>query len=340
MSKDIDEGSRARRRRRWPIVLLTLVALVSTGCLAMVLTTNGPGVGHFRTPAGRQTYTDAYRTAFAALPQPTETRDVETTFGTVRTYAWVNPRPVDEVPVVLVPGRASGVPMWGENLRDFLAHRTVYAFDAIGDSGLSEQTLPLRDMADNARWVEEALNALDLDRIHLVGHSQGGGLAAAVAVRHPERLASLTLLEPIMTFGMLPVWAIAWSAVAALPFLPESLRDHALNRIGGVEDSEVDPEDPMARMIAAGTRHFDSGNLPTPSRLTDEQMRNLKMPVYVAIASDKSLAGGEDAAKRAQRLPDATVKIWPETTHSLPMQVSAELDAELERFWAGVRRDD
>lgn len=335
--EDEDTGAR-RKRRRWPVVLITAIAVVSTGCLAMVIGTTGPGVGHFRTPEGRQAYIDAYDAAFAALPKPTETHDVETTFGTVRAYAWINPDPVDEAPVVLVPGRASGVPMWGENLRDFVEHRTVYAFDAIGDSGLSEQTLPLRDMDDNARWMEEALDGLELDRIHLVGHSQGGGLAAAVAVRYPDRLASLTLLEPIMTFGMLPAWAIAWSAVAALPFLPDSWRDHALNRIGGVEDDEVDPEDPMARMIAAGTTHFDSGSLPTPSRLSDEQMRALTMPVYVAIASDKSLAGGEDAAEKAELIPTATVKVWPETTHSLPMQVASELDAELETFWGDVPR--
>ena len=294
------------------------------------------GIGRFRTPEGRLAYVQAYEAAFAALPRPSETHDVSTSFGTVRAYAWVNESPIDDVPVVLVPGRASGVPMWGENLHDFAEHRTVYAFDAIGDSGLSEQTRPLHDMDDNALWVEEALAALDLDRIHLVGHSQGGGLAAAVAVRHPTRLASLALLEPIMTFGMLPAWMIAWSAVAALSFLPDSWHTHALNRIGGVEDDEVDPDDPMAKMISAGTTHFDSGSLPTPSRLSDEQIRGLRLPVYVAIASDRSLSGGEGAAKRAAAVPRATVKIWPRTTHSLPMQVAQELDAELERFWAGA----
>ncbi|MEU0316609.1 hypothetical protein [Nocardioides sp. NPDC006273] len=104
------------------------------------------------------------------------------------------------------------------------------------------------------------------------------------------------------------------------------------------EGRQVDPEDPMARMIAAGTTHFDSGSLPTPSRLSDEQMRALTMPVYVVIASDKSLAGGEDAAEKAELIRTATVKVWPETTHSLPMQVAPELDAELERFWADVPR--
>jgi pimeloyl-ACP methyl ester carboxylesterase len=33
--------------------------------------------------------------------------------------------------------------------------------------------------------------------VHLVGHSFGGWLAANYAVRDPERLASLSLLEPV-----------------------------------------------------------------------------------------------------------------------------------------------
>lgn len=321
-----------KKRRRWPVILLAGVAVLSTGGLLALLTTSGPGVGHFRSLEGRTAYVGAYQKAMAALPKPTQVRDVTTSFGTVRAYAWINSHPVDDVPVVTLPGRASGVPMWGANLRDFAKHRTVYAFDAIGDSGLSVQTVPLRDIGDSARWVEETLAALDLKRVHLVGHSQGGGLAATVAVRHPGRIASLTLLEPIMTLGTIPVWAIAWSAVASLPGVPQSWRDHALNKIGGVKDGEVDPNDPMARMIAAGSEHFDSGSLPTPNPLTDDELRGMRMPVYVALASDDSMVG-DGAAQKARLIPKARVKVWPHTTHSLPMQASAALGAELEKFW-------
>jgi pimeloyl-ACP methyl ester carboxylesterase len=328
-----DAPAEKKKRRRWPVVLLASLAALSTTGLVALLAVSGPGVGYFRTPEGRADYTAAYQAALATMPEPTKTRDVTTTFGTVRVYAWVNDDPVDDVPVVLLPGRSSGVPMWGTNLPDFAAHRTVYAFDAIGDSGLSEQTIPLRGMDDNARWVDETLAGLKLDRVHLVGHSQGGGLAAAVAVRHPGRLASLTVLDPIMTLGTIPAWAFGWTALASLPGIPQSWRDHALNKIGGVEDSEVDPNDPLARMIAAGSVHFESGGLPTPSPLTDDELRALPMPVYVALASDKSLAGN-GAAEKAERIPDAQVKVWPNTTHSLPMQAGAALDAELEKFWA------
>ncbi|MEU4361930.1 alpha/beta fold hydrolase [Promicromonospora sp. NPDC023987] len=328
------ENQTRRTRRRWPIVLLAAVATVSTSGLLLLLATGGPGVGHFRTSEARLAYEDAYAEALGGMPEPTETHDVETSFGTVRGYAWIAEGRADAAPVVLLPGRSSAVPMWADNLPHYIEHRTVYAFDVIGDTGLSEQTVPMRGVGDSAQWVDEAMAGLSIERAHLVGHSQGGGLAAAVAVRHPERLASLTLLEPILTLGTLPLSVVLASIPVSLPFLPDSWREAGLNKIGGVENEEVDPNDPLARMINLGAESYDSSGLPNPSQLTDAQLKNLPMPVYVAIASDSSLAGGEAAAEKAKLIPDAQVKIWPDTTHSLPMQVAPALDAELEKFWS------
>ncbi|MGW2092686.1 alpha/beta fold hydrolase [Promicromonospora sukumoe] len=322
------------RRRRWPTVLLAVVAAVSTSGLVLLVAAGGPGVGHFRTPEARQSYEDAYADAMAGLPEPAAAHDVTTSFGTVRAYAWVHPDAADATPVVLLPGRSAATPMWADNLPDLVEHRTVYAFDTLGDTGMSEQTVALRDVGDAARWVDEAMAGLDLDRVHLVGHSQGGGLAAAVAVRHPDRLASLTLLEPVMTLGMMPLSVILTTIPISLPFFPDSWRESALNRIGGVSDDEVDPGDPLARMIAVGSESYSSSGLPNPSLLSDAELEALPMPVYVAIASDSSLAGGEAAAEKARLIPEAQVKIWPDTTHSLPMQVAPALDAELETFWS------
>ncbi|WP_406389757.1 alpha/beta fold hydrolase [Streptomyces sp. NBC_00887] len=45
-------------------------------------------------------------------------------------------------------------------------------------------------------WLDETLAALGLDRVHLVGASYGGWLALNQAHRRPDRLASVTLLDP------------------------------------------------------------------------------------------------------------------------------------------------
>lgn len=51
-------------------------------------------------------------------------------------------------------------------------------------------------------------------------------------------------------------------------------------------------------MIDAGTHHYDA-HLPTPSLLSDDDVRVLTMPCYVAIAGTDSLAGGDKAKRRA-----------------------------------------
>ena len=73
----------------------------------------------------------------AGLPEPTETHDIETSFGTVRAYAWIDEQHPGATPVVLLPGRSAAAPMWGDNLPHYIEHRTVYAFDTLGDTGMS-----------------------------------------------------------------------------------------------------------------------------------------------------------------------------------------------------------
>jgi pimeloyl-ACP methyl ester carboxylesterase len=59
-----------------------------------------------------------------------------------------------------------------------------------------------------ARWVVALLDALELDRVHLLGHSMGGRVALEVGMRNPDRVDRLVLMTPSM----------AW--LAGRPFAP------------------------------------------------------------------------------------------------------------------------
>lgn len=320
-------GGCAGRAVRVAVVLLAAIGLLATGEFFF----GAPGVGHFRSPEGRAEYLAQYDTAMEGLPEPTGDHDVPTGCGTVRAYEWSSPETEGTVPVVLIPGISSGVPMWVENLAGFADGRRVIAFDAIGDAGLSTQALPITSFEDQAEWIAEALALLAPEGAHVAGHSFGGAGAAAYALAHPADVASLTLLEPFMTVANPPAGKFAWAMVGSLPLIPESLRNRALSEIGG---APYDPDDPMARMIAAGTEHYHS-SLPTPSVLDDAELRALTMPVYAAFGDTDSLAGGQEGADRAEELlPDAEVTMWAGATHSLPMQEAEALDGELDAFWS------
>ena len=96
---------------------------------------------------------------------------------------------------------------------------------------------------------------------------------------------------------------------------------------------DTDLDDPVVRMITrGGTGYFAS--LPTPRPLSDDQLRGLTMPVHVAIADGSPVTSGQRSIERAALIPDIESRIWPNTTHSLPMQVAEPLAAELADFWA------
>jgi pimeloyl-ACP methyl ester carboxylesterase len=292
-------------------------------------------LGRFRSEAGRQRLVAAYDDAMADLPAPTDSADVETAFGSVRVYTW---RGDERSPVFLLPGMNAGAPMWADNLPDLLdSGRTILAVDALGDIGMSMQTAPIRSMSDQALWLEQALRALAYPRFHMVGHSFGGATAANHAVRHPSRVASLALLEPAFTLRWPPPSTFGWATVATLP-VPQSWRDHALAALGGVPVAEMRKESAIGTLISVGSQTFET-SLPTPRPLSRAQLEALRMPAYIAIAEHRSLAGGAKAAARARaEIPGADVEIWPDTTHSLPMQERKRIAERLRSFWESAER--
>jgi hypothetical protein len=92
------------------------------------------------------------------LPRPRSTLELETTFGRVRMYEF-GAASADRtaISIILLPGRTSGVPMWASNLPDLVAARRTYALDALGDAGLSVQSRPISDAADQADWLDQVL---------------------------------------------------------------------------------------------------------------------------------------------------------------------------------------
>lgn len=287
-------------------------------------------VGRWRSDEGKREYETAYEEVMSRMPPFSDEYTVETEFGTVRAYRWSNETTEGTTPIVLLPGRSSGVPMWQENIGDLVGTHPVYALDALGDSGMSVQTRPITNSADQAKWLDQTLAGLGLETVHMVGHSFGGWSAANYASHYPDRLVSLSLIEPVRVFTDLSLKVYLYSIPASLPFLPQSWRDFFLSRVGGA--AELDPSDPMTRMIMAATEHYAAA-LPIPDRITPEQMRSWPVPVYVAMGADSVLHNSEDAVKTAEaNVVDLRIRNWPGGTHSLPMEQSGAIGAELLQF--------
>nr|WP_308200084.1 alpha/beta fold hydrolase [Kibdelosporangium philippinense] len=224
--------------------------------------------------------------------------------------------------------------MWEPNLLAFMQHGPVYALDLIGEPGRSEQTAPIRNAEDQAAWLETVLSALDLRDVHLVGYSFGGWLATNLAVRAPDRLASLTLIDPVQTFGRFPIPLLVRTALTLIPGIRRRARQSFMEWVS--DGAEVDSDDPVATVIDEGMRTYRIA-LPTPVRFTDAQLRSVKVPVLALIAGRSVIHDGEHAAARARELlPDARVELWPAATHAIAGESAAEVNARVREFLAEI----
>src|SRR3954464_13513141 len=72
----------------------------------------------------------------------------------------------------------------------------VHALDLPGFGGSSKPPLAPYDSAFFARTVGGAMDALGIDRAHVVGNSMGGRVALELGLEHRERVGGLALLCP------------------------------------------------------------------------------------------------------------------------------------------------
>jgi pimeloyl-ACP methyl ester carboxylesterase len=95
-------------------------------------------------------------------------------------------------PVLLVMGFSYPAQMWHRVWPALTDQFRVIRFDnrGVGQSDVPKASYSIADMADDAFAV---LDAAGVERAHVYGASMGGGIAQEMALRHPERVASLVL---------------------------------------------------------------------------------------------------------------------------------------------------
>jgi pimeloyl-ACP methyl ester carboxylesterase len=251
--------------------------------------------------------------------------DVATPFGMTHAFHW----PGRGTPVVLLHGAGSSSLMWVfvvAHLRGF----DVYALDIVGDPGRSVQTAPLADADDIATWLAAALDGLGVDRAHLVGGSYGGYAGVVAALRNPERVASLGLVEPVLDPLRPAFWVHGLATMAALA-LPSGLGRRVLRAVH--MDVLIDQDPGARRMAMLGQLRWRRKGLPPPVPLTDDELAALTVPTLLLLGAHSPVHRSDALLARARaHVPDLTGAVVPGTGHSLPVHRPDEVARHLVPF--------
>jgi pimeloyl-ACP methyl ester carboxylesterase len=163
-------------------------------------------------------------------------RSVDTELGRMSTFEAGNGEPL-----VLIHGLGATKAEFLPTVPALAPHFRTIAIDLPG-FGDSDKPFPAKyDAPFFARWVEALLDALGLDRVHLLGHSMGGRVALEVGMRHPDRIDRLVLMTPSMAWLADRPWAAALKLVRPeLGFIqpaPRSFVEGVIKRVVPDADS-------------------------------------------------------------------------------------------------------
>lgn len=184
-------------------------------------------------------------------------------------------------------------------------------------------------------------DAKQWDTFHLVGYSGGGAAALAFAAKHPERLLSLTLLEPAWAGDW--DWSKAhsrfWKRIEELESLPPKQFMEAFARLAVRPDVVLPPPpagDPppwMAKRpagIRAFLRDFEKYNLDR------ERLSEFAKPVLYVLGGLSNPDQYGDIADRLSRVfRDYRVEVFEDRHHfDPPHRIEPErLAAALREHW-------
>jgi pimeloyl-ACP methyl ester carboxylesterase len=212
----------------------------------------------------------------------------------------------DGPPIVLLTGAGYNASAWYPHVAALAAHGPVYGIDMPGDPNPSVARAPVTPPESCAAWLDELLARLGDRPAHLVGTSYGGWVAMNQALQAPERVASLTLLDPAGLTGLdARFWF--WLNIRGLASLaPLPLR----RRLAGWLDEPNLRERELPALMWAGIRGYRM-EPKFPRILTDDELGAITVPVLLATGARSALITPAQARDRAGHIPRVQVEIVP-----------------------------
>jgi pyruvate dehydrogenase E2 component (dihydrolipoamide acetyltransferase) len=238
--------------------------------------------------------------------------------------------------VVLLHGFGGDLNNWLFTAPALAEGHTVYSVELPGHGG-STKDVGAGDLEHLVDSVSQFLDALSLERVHLVGHSLGGLVAASLALRDASRARSLTLVASAglgeeINGDYVEGFISATSRRELKPALELLFADSGQVTRQLVDDvlkyKRIDGVDSALRCIADHV--FPGGRQQV---LVGEQLSELDVPVLVVWGAEDRIIPPEHAHRVAQA---AAVHVLDGSGHSPHMEAAGEFNRTVGGFLAGV----
>ena len=245
-------------------------------------------------------------------------------------------------PVLWLQGLNAPAAAWAVQLAHFTrTHRSI-APDArgVGRSDAPPGPYTTAQLADDAVRV---LDACAVERAHVVGLSLGGATAQELALLHPERVRSLSLLgsfshQTPRSRARLEAWRAlyplaaqsaelrtAWEKQAYAWLFTEKFWESEANVRAALRFAASQPLQPVAGFVGqvdAALAHDTRDRLP-----------RLRLPALVIHGALDQMAPRSGAEELAGLIPGAELLIVPDAGHAVNLDGQRAVNAALRSLW-------
>jgi 2-hydroxymuconate-semialdehyde hydrolase len=251
-------------------------------------------------------------------------------------------------PVLMIHGSGPGVSAWANwrlVMPELAKQARVIAPDMAG-FGYTERLPGQRYDMDS--WVAQAvglLDALDIAQADLVGNSFGGGLALALAIRHPKRVRRLVLMGSVgvpfaITPGLDAVWGYEPSFQAMRGLLDVFAHDRRL------------VNDELAQLryeasIRPGFQESFSKMFPAPRQRRVDAMVSAEADIRAVTHETLVIHGREDqvipletSLTLARQIARAQLHVFPQCGHWTQIEHAARFARLVGNFLAEAQADE
>ncbi|MDF3298650.1 bifunctional 3-oxoadipate enol-lactonase/4-carboxymuconolactone decarboxylase PcaDC [Streptomyces tropicalis] len=227
--------------------------------------------------------------------------------------------PEDAPVLILGPSLGTTWHMWDRQIPELTKQWRVFRFDLPGHGGAPAH--PTGSVADLANRLLATLDGLGVQRVGYAGCALGGAIGMELALRHPERLASLALIAASPRFGT----------------ADEFRQRGVIVRTNGL--------DPIAR--TSPDRWFTAGFAAAQPAITEwavqmvrttdpgcyiaacealasfdvrAELARIGVPTLVLVGSEDQVTGPAQARTLVAGVPDARLAVVPGASHLVPVE--------------------
>lgn len=245
-------------------------------------------------------------------------------------------------PLLLIHGLGASIFTFRRNLDDLARSVRAIAVDLAGFGGSSRCVRDCSQEA-HARRLVEFMDALGIQRAHVLGHSMGGAVALRLAAGWPERVLRLVLVAPAPP-DMMRAGALATTLLRPLvPLFGLLYHSRSFRRLT-LRSAFHDPARMMTDEVLDGYwgPARVRGHLEALARLLADRRKDRPVDVRRVTAPTLILWGASDTWLRpalgerlTAQLPDARLVVLPQAGHLLPEERPEEFAAHVEAFLRG-----